>query len=57
MGLFPETPMWFRKGIVWPIEKLHRLWWKRLSLHNGWFSEGNRIQSTAGAHSFYATKT
>ncbi len=57
-GLFPKMPPLMGRALIWPLEVLHRLWWKvgrRLSPRSN-SSEETRLVANAGAFKFVARK-
>ena len=50
-GLFPRMPMPLANALIWPLNTIHKLWWK---LGRG--NSLNRLLLTTGAFSFIGTK-
>ena len=59
MGLFPRMPPMMSQAIVYPVQLLHKLWWKLGSVitRNPNASSNIRIRNTTGAFSFVASKS
>lgn len=57
MGLFPKMPRSLAKGMVLPLETLHRLWWKVGDLVTRRDRENMRARNFAGSFTFIASKT
>lgn len=59
MALFPRMPRPVMRAVVFPVEALHRLWWRvgRLATRNPNAAEDARIRNTTAAFAFVATKT
>lgn len=57
-GLFPRMPEALGHAVVWPIEMLHRTWWKmgRLASRRPNASEQMRLVTNTGAFEFIARK-
>jgi ubiquinone/menaquinone biosynthesis C-methylase UbiE len=56
MGLFPRMPKFMAQAIVYPIQRIHILWWQAANLINPKFTKKIRIRNTTGAFTFIATK-
>ena len=56
MGLFPKMPQVLSRAIVWPVELLHKLWWKAGSLVSREADKNVRVRNLTGAFMFVATK-
>jgi SAM-dependent methyltransferase len=56
MSLFPYLPRPIAELIVWPVDMLHRLWWRIGSLFSPRATEQRRILFTSGAFTFIARK-
>jgi SAM-dependent methyltransferase len=57
MGLFPRMPAKLSRGIVTPVQWLHRLWWKLGALKSPNITELQRQLTTSGAFTFIAYRT
>lgn len=57
-GLFPRIPEALGHALVWPLEMLHRLWWRagRLTSRRANASELRRLLVNTGAFEFIARK-
>lgn len=58
MALFRLMPSWLVRLLIWPLQALHRLWWRvgRLATGSQRLTENYRILSTSGAFTFIARK-
>lgn len=56
MGLFPGMPGWLSRGIVLPLQGLHRLWWRAGGVATRSRLEGRRALATAGSFTFVADR-
>ena len=58
MALFPKLPRAISRSLIFPLDKLHRLWWRLGYALTGsrTSSEEYRLLRTAGAFSFIASK-
>jgi len=56
MGLFPKMPGFMSRSIVFPVEILHKLWWRAGGLVTSKASKITRIRNMTGAFTFVATK-
>lgn len=56
MGLFPKMPGFISKSMVYPIEILHKLWWKAGRLITPNSSKYIRVRNTTGVFTFIASK-
>jgi SAM-dependent methyltransferase len=56
MGLFPKMPRAIAKSLVFPLELLHKLWWRAGDLATGKDRESMRIRNFAGSFTFIASK-
>jgi SAM-dependent methyltransferase len=58
MALFPRMPRPVIRAVMFPVEALHRLWWRagRLATRNPNASEEARIRNTTAAFAFVAAK-
>jgi SAM-dependent methyltransferase len=59
MALFPRMPHVLSRSIIFPVQALHRLWWKAAELLAGDKSnitEERRMRETVGSFFFVATK-
>jgi ubiquinone/menaquinone biosynthesis C-methylase UbiE len=56
MGLFPKMPKLISNSLVFPLEIIHRMWWKAGCLIKGKPGENKRMLHTTGAFSFIAGK-
>lgn len=58
MGLFPKMPATVSRGIVFPLQLLHKLWWAagRRATGNPNAENSVRIRNTTGAFSFVARR-
>jgi SAM-dependent methyltransferase len=59
MGLFPKMPGVMSRGIVYPLQLLHKLWWAagRLVTGNPNADNSVRIRNTTGAFAFVASRS
>lgn len=55
-GLFPKLPRPIGRSLVWPIEALHKLWWRLGRLVSDEATETQRLLTNTGAHEFVARK-
>ena len=55
-GLFPRMPEALGRAIVWPLELVHKLWWKAGSLVSKDAGETRRLLTNTGAFEFVARK-
>ncbi len=56
MGLFPKMPQFLAHSLIFPLQILHKLWWKLASLLTCKANESVRITNTTGAFVFIAGK-
>ena len=57
MALFPRAPAFAQRFAVWPVELLHKLWWKLGSLKGSRSSSQlTRVLRTTGSFQFVARK-
>ena len=56
MALFPRMPEIIAQSIVYPLQLLHKFWWKISSLITPTANNHNRIIKTTGAYTFIVTK-
>jgi SAM-dependent methyltransferase len=56
MGLFPNSPRWLAKALVWPLLALHKLWWRAGHLIDPKATPANRKIKNSGAILFLAGK-
>jgi len=58
MALFPRMPRPAIRAVMFPVEALHRLWWRagRLATRNPNATEDARIRNTTAAFAFVAAK-
>ena len=56
MSLFPRLPAFMTTALVWPLEALHRLWWRIGSTIRPGASERLRLLANAGSFEFVARK-
>lgn len=56
MGLFPKMPSSLCKALLFPLQALHKLWWRVGSLVDGRSTERDRILRTTAAFAFIAAK-
>jgi len=56
MGLFPKMPWFMSRAIVYPIQVLHKLWWRVGRLIKPHTNKHLRITKTTGSFTFIATK-
>jgi SAM-dependent methyltransferase len=56
MGLFPGSPRWLSRLLVWPLLLLHRLWWRAGRLFDPTATEARRMLKNSGAILFLASK-
>jgi SAM-dependent methyltransferase len=56
MGLFPGSPRWLARLLVWPLLALHRLWWRAGRLFDPTATEARRMLKNSGAILFVASK-
>jgi ubiquinone/menaquinone biosynthesis C-methylase UbiE len=58
MALFPKMPAIMSRSIVYPVQLLHRAWWRMgwLATHNPNASEEVRVRNTTAAFAFVARK-
>jgi SAM-dependent methyltransferase len=58
MALFPRMPRALTRAVMFPVEALHKLWWRagRLATRNPNAAEDARIRNTTAAFAFVATK-
>ncbi len=56
MSLFPRLPGPLAAALVWPVEVLHRLWWRAGRLFSPAASESLRRLANAGSFEFVARK-
>ena len=54
MGLFPRMPAPLVKGLLWPLQVLHRAWWALGARFSAQATDEMRVLSTSGAFSFVA---
>jgi SAM-dependent methyltransferase len=55
-GLFPKMPRGLGRGLVWPLEMLHKLWWRLGRLANAKATDSLRLRTNTGAFEFVARK-
>jgi len=55
-GLFPRMPEWMSTSLVWPLETLHRFWWRLGALFSDKASETTRLCTNTGSFEFVARK-
>jgi SAM-dependent methyltransferase len=55
-GLFPKMPRLASRSIVYPVELLHRLWWRAGSMVTREANPRTRIRNTTGAFTFVAVR-
>ena len=55
-GLFPRMPQALGRAIVWPLELVHKLWWKAGSLVSKDAGENRRLLTNTGSFEFVARK-
>jgi SAM-dependent methyltransferase len=55
-GLFPRAPDALGRALVWPLEQLHKLWWKAGRLVSEDASELRRLVTNTGSFEFVARK-
>jgi len=55
-ALFPGLPLSWGKVVVWPLQMLHRAWWRLLRSRKAEFDENTRFRISAGAFAFVAHK-
>jgi SAM-dependent methyltransferase len=56
MGLFPGSPRWLSKALVWPLLTLHQLWWRAGRLFDPAATDSRRMLKNSGALIFLARK-
>jgi len=56
MGMFPGLPRALAQSIVFPLQLVHRLWWRLAGLAAGRNLEHLRIRNFAGSFTFIASK-
>lgn len=56
MGLWPMMPSLLSKSLVMPLQLLHKVWWRLLSLRLPDRNNIKRIRNTTGAFEFIAVK-
>lgn len=56
MGLFPKLSERLATALVWPLENLHKLWWRVGRAFNPKAKESVRVLATTGAFEFVARK-
>ena len=56
MGLFPGSPRWLAKALVWPLLGLHKLWWRAGRLLDPAATDARRRLKNSGALLFIARK-
>ncbi|MFT3894038.1 MAG: class I SAM-dependent methyltransferase [Anaerolineales bacterium] len=56
MGLFPKMPRRVAQSLVYPLELMHRLWWKMGALTTRKNNENMRLRNFAGSFTFIASK-
>jgi hypothetical protein len=58
MALFPRMPRPVMRAVMFPVEALHRLWWRAgwLATRNPNAAEDARIRNTTAAFAFVAAK-
>lgn len=56
MGLFPQSPFWLARALVWPLLQLHKLWWRAGRLRDPNATDANRQIKNSGAILFLAHK-
>lgn len=56
MALFPRMPRALAGLLVWPLETLHKLWWRLAAIVRRKPNETRRILNATGAFAFVATK-
>ncbi|MCO5101762.1 MAG: class I SAM-dependent methyltransferase [Burkholderiaceae bacterium] len=57
MGLFPRLPEWLATALVWPVEVLHRFWWRAGRAFSPDATESLRRLTNAGSFEFVARKS
>ena len=57
LALFPRLPLWMASLLVWPLNVLHRIWWRLGRLRDPRATEEARLLLSAGAFSFIATRS
>ena len=56
MGLFPNMPGLLSKSLIWPLETIHKLWWRLGGLINPKADEVTRIRNNTGSFAFIVSK-
>jgi SAM-dependent methyltransferase len=56
MSLFPRLPGFLTAALVWPLEALHKLWWRIGATFRPGASERLRLLANAGSFEFVARK-
>lgn len=56
MGLFPKMPRIISTALIWPLETLHKIWWRMGRLINPEINAIKRLLTNTGSFSFVARK-
>ena len=56
MGLFPKMPRLLSRSLVFPIQIMHKIWWRIGSIISNKATEEARVKNTTGAFTFIARK-
>jgi len=54
--LFPRMPAFLSRGLLYPLDALHRIWWRAARLVSDKADENIRLNKTSGAFAFIASK-
>ena len=55
-GLFPKIPKPVGRAVVWPLEMMHKLWWRAGRFVNSKATDNVRLLTNTGAFEFVARK-
>jgi SAM-dependent methyltransferase len=55
-GLFPKIPKPIGRAVVWPLEMMHKLWWRAGRFVNSKATDNVRLLTNTGAFEFVARK-